>query len=80
MQSGFELLAANPDPPSDLTVMTSSWESVALAWSAGFDGGRQQTFTVTYAVWSATGSSDWIQAVMTNTTQLNITGYYYWMN
>jgi len=38
--------AAQPDAPQNLQVMSSTWHSVELRWTPGFDGGYQQDFVV----------------------------------
>jgi len=38
--------AAYPDPPQHLEVMSKTWQSVELRWTAGFDGGYEQQFVV----------------------------------
>ncbi|XP_051901328.1 nephrin [Pristis pectinata] len=42
-----------PDPPSDLTLVRKSHNSVTLAWSSGFNGGLTQSFRVRYSEWDA---------------------------
>jgi len=38
--------AAQPDAPRNLQVMSSTWHSVELRWTPGFDGGYQQDFVI----------------------------------
>lgn len=37
-----------PDPPDNLSSVDATWESVYLSWVAGFNGGEEQTFVVSY--------------------------------
>ena len=39
---------APPDKPSTVTIVNRSAVSVTLRWTAGFNGGFQQTFSVMY--------------------------------
>ncbi|XP_067882382.1 nephrin [Heterodontus francisci] len=38
--------SSRPDPPTGLKVLSKTHNSVTLAWSAGFNGGLEQTFQV----------------------------------
>ena len=42
------LFVAVPEQPTNLQVSEVTWESVALQWDAGFDGGYAQAFLVAY--------------------------------
>lgn len=41
-------LIATPEAPFDLKVLDTTWESVHLQWTAGFDGGYIQQFKLQY--------------------------------
>ncbi|GCB81777.1 hypothetical protein scyTo_0021886, partial [Scyliorhinus torazame] len=39
---------SRPDPPTGLSVLSKSHNSVTLAWNQGFNGGLEQTFQIRY--------------------------------
>lgn len=51
---GFQVITRDiretsvPDPPDNLSSVDATWESVYLSWVAGFNGGEEQTFVVSY--------------------------------
>ena len=65
--------------PSNFSAVTSSWESITLTWAAGFDGGRRQSFTVTYVpVGQSSSTYDDVAVTMTtNETKLIVKGKHY---
>ncbi|ELT96996.1 hypothetical protein CAPTEDRAFT_199767 [Capitella teleta] len=73
-----------PEAPYNLSVVSSTWESVQLKWEAGFNGGYPQTFKIKYQtsdsvadVGSATASKYNVSNLMPST---NYTFFIYGLN
>ncbi|XP_030068963.1 nephrin isoform X2 [Microcaecilia unicolor] len=64
---------SRPDPPTHLTVVSFTHNSVTLAWSAGFDGGLDQKFRVRYH-WKEAPSFMYVDVFPPQATTFTITG------
>jgi len=43
-------VAAHPDRPQNLELLSETWQSIELQWTAGFDGGYQQEFFIVVTI------------------------------
>ncbi|XP_072281701.1 nephrin isoform X2 [Pyxicephalus adspersus] len=64
---------SRPDPPSDLKVLSYTYNSATLGWNAGFDGGLEQKFRVRYR-WSGVDSYMYVDVFPPQSTVFTITG------
>ena len=66
------MTAAYPDAPRNLQVISKTWESIELQWTAGFDGGYEQEFVVV-----VTDASTWhspMNSSADSSSNYNVTG------